>query len=88
MAGTALEVSTTDLARHLGEYLSRVRFGGDVVVVMKSRVPVAELRPLGGRECSLRSFIDLWVASPPDAAFADDLDAVNNADRPLVNPWA
>ncbi|MBN1672638.1 MAG: hypothetical protein JXR37_16470 [Kiritimatiellae bacterium] len=82
-----IRVPTTELARHLGDYLARVRYGGETVVVLKNRTPIAELRGMRSGTKTLREFIDIWKSTPADAGFADDLSAVNAADRPLENPW-
>ena len=87
MAHSTLSVPTTELARHFGDYLARVRYGGDTIIVLKNNSPVAELRPLPAAQCSLRSFVELWRESPSDPSFADDLETVNRADRPMENPW-
>jgi antitoxin (DNA-binding transcriptional repressor) of toxin-antitoxin stability system len=85
---TIVEVPTTELARHLGDYLARVRYGGTRIVVMKNNTPVAELRALPPESCDLRKFLDICRTVPVDPEFADDLDVVSRADRPAVNPWA
>ena len=82
-----IKVATTELARHLGDYLARVRYGGETVVVLKNRTPIAELRGMPSGMSTFREFMDLWKSTPSDAAFADDLSAVNAADTPLENPW-
>ena len=87
MARTTLKVSTTELSRHFGDYLSRVRFDGQTVLVMKNNSPVAELRALPGEGCTLRDFVEILGSLPADEKFADDLEKVNAADRPLENPW-
>ncbi len=88
MNKTIVEVPTTELARHLGDYLARVRYGGTRIVVMKNNTAIAELRALPPESCDLRKFLDICRTVPVDPEFADDLDAVSHADRPAVNPWA
>ena len=83
-----INVSSTLLSRRFSEYLSRVRYRGDVVVVLKNNAPVAELIPLPVARCSVREFISLWRKERSDPAFADDLEAVGRADAPSRNPWA
>ncbi len=87
MAGSILEVGTTELARHFGDYLARVRHSGDTVVVLKNKKAVAELHGLPTEGCALRSLVDLLHALPTDPDFASDIDAVNHADRPPDSPW-
>ena len=82
-----LSVSSTEFVRHFGEYLARVRFGGERVVVSKSNVEVAELRPIPSRECTLSDFLDLWTAGRMDPDFGRDLATVDDADQPMENPW-
>jgi len=42
-----------------------------------------------GSATSLREALAAWRAvGEPDAAFADDLERVNAADRPPRDPWA
>ena len=83
-----INVSSTRLSRRFSEYLSRVRYRGDVVVVLKNRAPVAELTPLPVERCSVREFLALWRKDPSDPGLADDLEAVGRADKPSRNPWA
>ena len=88
MAHAVITIPTTELARHFADYLARVRYAGETIVVLKNNTPVAELRALPGKECSLGAFLEVWGTLPADSSFADDLDAVNQADRALENPWA
>jgi prevent-host-death family protein len=83
-----IAVPSTTLSRRFGEYLSRVRYRGDIVVVLKNDAPVAELTPLPIERCSVREFMSLWRRDPSDPDFADDLEKVGHADTPAVNPWA
>lgn len=87
MAHSVLRVPTTELSRHFGDYLARIRFGHDTVIVLKNNRPVAELRPLAGKDCTMGSVLDLLGNSAPDSDWATDIEAVNRADRPLENPW-
>lgn len=87
MKHAVLSVPTTELARHFGDYLSRVRFGGQTIFVMKNSTPVAELRALPSSECTLSDFMALWQEYPADSRFADDLAQVNKADKAMENPW-
>ena len=87
MARASLRVSATELVRHFDDYLARVRFGGQAVVVLKNGTPVAELRALPGEGCTLGDFLDICANSQCDPTFADDIEKVNAADAPLRNPW-
>jgi antitoxin (DNA-binding transcriptional repressor) of toxin-antitoxin stability system len=88
MARPVLRVPTTEVTRHFGDYLARVRFGGASVIVLKNDVAVAELRSLPGPEATLGRLLELYSAFPVDAGFAVDLESVSRSDRPLRNPWA
>ena len=87
MANATLRVSTTELARRFGDYLARVRFGGQTVVVLKNKTPVAELRALPGEGCTRSDFLDICANSQCDPTFADDIEKVDAADAPSRNPW-
>lgn len=88
MSHAILNVASTTLSRHFSEYLARVRFGGDSIVVLKNKIPVAELHALPAAGPSLGDFLAQWQSATTDTRFADDLEAVNRADQPLENPWA
>ena len=87
MAHSVLRIPTTELSRHFGDYLARIRFGHDTVIVLKNNTPVAELRPLAGGECTIGSLFGLLGETPPDPEWATDVEAVNTADYPPENPW-
>jgi antitoxin (DNA-binding transcriptional repressor) of toxin-antitoxin stability system len=81
-------ISTTEAARNLGDYLARIRHTGETFILHKNDKPVAALGPLSRtRTVTLREFWELWRKLPADPEFADDLEAVNKADRPPKNPW-
>jgi len=84
------KITATELARRLGDVLGRVRFRGDVFVVERSGKAVAKLSPLPSqRAVNLRDVLAAWSDEPAaDEDFADDLERVNQADRPPRNPWA
>ena len=83
-------ISATELARKLGDVLARVRYRGDSFVVERNGDAVARVVPLPeGSATSLREAFSAWrAAGDPEAAFADDLERVNAADRPPQDPWA
>ena len=81
-------VTSTELARNLGEYLARVRYARETLVVEKNHTPMAEIRPLPRDMPTLADFFDLWQSHPTDDQFAADLDRVNREDRPMADPWA
>ena len=81
-------ISTTEAARNLGDCLARIKHTGETFILSKNEKPVASLGPLpGARTITFRELWDVWRRSPADPKFADDLEAVNKADRPPKNPW-
>jgi antitoxin (DNA-binding transcriptional repressor) of toxin-antitoxin stability system len=81
-------ISTTEAARNLGDCLARIKHTGESFILHKNDKPVAALGPLpGARTITFRELWELWRKLPPDPKFADDLEAVNRADRPPKNPW-
>ncbi|HMP71921.1 MAG TPA: type II toxin-antitoxin system Phd/YefM family antitoxin [Kiritimatiellia bacterium] len=81
-------VSATDAARHLGDYLARVRFKHEHFVLTKNDKPVAELSPaIGSGAATWGELCRAVKGFPLDPAFADDLETVNRSDAPLPNPW-
>ncbi|MGH7482511.1 MAG: hypothetical protein ACRELV_10175 [Longimicrobiales bacterium] len=83
-------ISTTDLARRLGDILGRLRYLGDSFVVERNGEPVALLTPLPeGSATSVRDILRAWVeAGEPDPEFADALERVEAADREPGDAWA
>ena len=82
-------ISTTDAARHLGDYLARVKHKGEHFLLTKNDQPIAELMPASGSRCATWGELASAVARlPQDPSFADDLERVNEADQPASNPWA
>ena len=83
-------ISATDLARHVGDVLGKVRFRRDTFVIERNGEPVARLSPIPWHgDVTLVEGLRAWLeAGPANEDFADDLDAVNRADRPPRNPWA
>lgn len=85
----ATTISTTEAARHLGDYLARVKHKGERFVIAKNDQPIAELAPAAGRHRGTWGELRAAVARlPHDPSFAADLEKVNQADQPAVNPWA
>jgi prevent-host-death family protein len=81
-------VSATDLVRRLGDILGRVRYRGEVILIERHGVPIAQIGPPpGARTVSLREAAARWAESAADTAFADDLERVNDADRPPTLKW-
>ncbi len=82
-------ISTTDAARHLGDYLARVKHKGEHFLLTKNDQPIAELVPArGSRRATWGELAAAVERLPWDPMFADDLEKVNEADHPASNPWA
>lgn len=85
----AKTISSTEAARHLGDYLARVKHTGESFVLTKNDIPIAELSPAAGSRRGTWGELKAAVARlPQDPSFADDLDKVNETDQPGSNPWA
>ncbi|HWI19885.1 MAG TPA: type II toxin-antitoxin system prevent-host-death family antitoxin [Vicinamibacterales bacterium] len=82
-------ISATELARKLGDYLARVRYRRDSVLVQKNGVDVARLVPVGDQPVvTVAQALAMWCATAPrDSEFADDLEKVNESDTLPENPW-
>lgn len=88
MAVTTL-ISTTEAARHLGDYLARVKHKGEHFILTKNDQPIAELSPAdGSRRATWGEMMAVISRVPRDPLFADDLEKVNEADQTAANPWA
>ena len=85
-----IDVSSTELARNLGDVLARVRYRGQTFLVRKNGKAIARIEPASPPEAAtLREAFAAWVsAAAPDPKFADDLERVSLADAPGTNPWA
>jgi antitoxin (DNA-binding transcriptional repressor) of toxin-antitoxin stability system len=82
-------ISTTDAARHLSDYLARVKHQGEHFLLTTNDQPIAELSPASGcRRVTWGGLVSAVARLPHDPIFADDLEKVNEADQPAPNPWA
>jgi antitoxin (DNA-binding transcriptional repressor) of toxin-antitoxin stability system len=82
-------ISTTEAARHLGDYLARVKHKGERFLLTKNDQPIAELSPAtGSRRATWAEMVAALARLPRDSGFADDLEKVNEADQTAANPWA
>jgi prevent-host-death family protein len=85
----ATVISSTEAARHLGDYLARVKHKGEHFVLTKNDQPIAELSPAAGsRRATWADMMAALARLPRDPGFADDLEKVNEADQTAANPWA
>lgn len=82
-------ISSTELARRLGDVLSRVRYRRESFVIERNRRPIARLEPLDDPDATtVREVLEAWrKAGGSDPQLADDLARVNRADQPPHNPW-
>ncbi len=82
-------IRATDLARNLGDVLSKVRYRRDSFVIRRNGRPVARVVPIEREDdTTLGEVLTAWCdGAAADPAFAEDLDAVNASDAPPVNQW-
>lgn len=82
-------ISSTEVARHLGEILARVKLKGETFIVTKSDKPLACLAPISNaRRATGAEIMGALAGLPCDPDFADDLERVNRMDTVPDNPWA
>jgi antitoxin (DNA-binding transcriptional repressor) of toxin-antitoxin stability system len=83
-------ISATELARHLGDILGRIRYQGESFTVERNGRAVARLTPVREPQAAtVAQAFSVWkeaIGSDPD--LAKDLERVRAADRPPGNPWA
>ncbi|MBI4615031.1 MAG: type II toxin-antitoxin system prevent-host-death family antitoxin [Planctomycetes bacterium] len=85
----ATRISSTQLARTLGDILARVRYKGESFVVEKNGKPIAVLAPCGSSARTWDDFARAWSESGGlDADWADLLETIGREDRPSEDPWA
>lgn len=81
-------ISSTEAARHLGDYLARVKHKGERFILTKNDQPIAELSPAAGsRRGTWGELKKIFEEGSGDPTFADDLERVNEADQLATNPW-
>ena len=81
-------ISASELARHLGDILGRVRYRGEAFIVERHDIAIAQIGPVAGAmKATLFDAAAAWSSAPADAGFPDDLERAANADRPPRNPW-
>ena len=80
-------IRATDLARNLGNVLSRVR---DSFVIERNGKPVARVVPIAGAadDVTVAEALTVWSSgAAADRTLAGDLAAVDASDRPPANRW-
>ena len=84
-----IHISSTDLARSIGDILGRLRYRGDSFIVEKNGTPIAILSPYPSEhETGLKAILQAWVdAGEPDEEFAAFLEQLGRRDTPLEDPW-
>ena len=81
-------ITATELAKSLTEILKRIRDGQERFVIQQHGKPIATLAPVSSSSpITLRELALLLATLPrPDSAFADDLEAIQSAQRPVSIP--
>lgn len=83
-----ISISSTEAARHFGDYLARVKRKGERFLVTKNDQPIAELSPARGAARITWGELKAAIGTAPvDSTFADDLEKVNAVDQIETNPW-
>lgn len=82
-------LSATELARNVGDVLSKIRYRGDSFLVERNGEPIARIVPLEGQPHStVREGLREWRAmGEPEPDFAADLERVAEEDRLPESPW-
>ena len=82
-------LTSTELARNVGDILARVRYRGESFVIERNGRPVARIVPADRAPSgTVREGLSAWhAADEPDPEFANDLAGVDAADRSADNPW-
>ncbi len=84
-----IPISSTEVARTLGDCLARIKHRGDTFLITKNHKSIATLAPpSSARFATIGELQALLSRLPPDPGFADDLERVNRADTIPTNPWA
>lgn len=84
----AIRISSTEAARHLGDYMARIKHKGERFVLTKNDQAVAMLGPVGAvRRATWADLVEAVASLPKDRGFADDLEKVNEADISQDTSW-
>ena len=83
-----IRISSTEAARHLGDYMARIKHKGERFILTKNDQAVALLGPVGAsRRATWAELVEAVAALPHDRGFADDLEKVNETDVPQDTSW-
>jgi len=84
-----MRISSTELARSIGDILGRVRYGRESFVVERNGKEVALLTPTSDASPkSLKEVLGAWIhAGPPDEEWANLLEQIGREDLPGQDPW-
>ena len=83
-------IRATELARSLGDVLSRVRYRRDSFVIERNGTRVARVVPIAhsAADATVGEALTVWMEdASADPAFAEDLAMISAADRPPRDPW-
>lgn len=82
-------ISSTELARSIGDILGRVRYRRESFIVERNGKEVALLVPApSGNRRILEEVLRAWIeAGPRDEEWAELLERIDREDRPLEDPW-
>ena len=77
-------ITATELARNLSDILNRARYRGEKFIVERNGEVVAKIEP-PPKVTTFREFLEMYDKLPPvDDQFADDLEAIHNAQGELA----
>ena len=86
------EITATELARNLADYLNRVAYRGEQFTIVRNGKPLGELRPLsptGTAKDLIEALntLEEWPAGELDAFARDVEEARRLGNRPQRDPW-
>lgn len=86
---TIKRISSTELARSIGDILNRIYYRGEAFIVERNGKEVALLTPKAPpKRRSLKEVLAPWLkAQISDRDWGDLLEEIGREDKPLENPW-
>lgn len=86
------EISTTELARQLSDFVNRVTWRGEEFIIMRGGKPVATLSPVpsGTRVCDLPGILSTLPPLPPTDLEEFEKDVTNirrDHNQQVLDPW-